>query len=342
MYSSTFIFSKGEYDEEFYRLDETIAQAAKSIPGYIGEETWENQSNGLISNVYYWESLESLQNLIKHPAHQEAKKKHERWLNGYQVVIAEVIRTYGDSKLTGLGFSDRNANLSFDPGAPAPVNLSDGRTPIMSNPAQNDPLIEWNRLNVDNTEQAFASALYLSMSETTSAIDKFSLWLLAGTGATAALLIGQINSVLPFLTSRGFKACLGLLTVSALFGFVAKYKALRCEVQLHLQSRLESLLNPVFAKHGEDEEKIRQYALERGVELKTEICFAKVIAEFAKPLPWWAKLLMSRQVRKNEGDRQAGYRMAFKAYMGQIRWTFYQGCLFIAFMLSAAWYAHAI
>jgi heme-degrading monooxygenase HmoA len=115
VYSSTFIFSKGQYDKEFYRLDEAIAQVAKSIPGYIGEETWENQSNGLISNVYYWESLEALQNLMKHPAHLEAKQKYERWLTGYQVVVAAVIRTYGDGKLAGLGFPDQNANLSFEP-----------------------------------------------------------------------------------------------------------------------------------------------------------------------------------------------------------------------------------
>jgi NADH:ubiquinone oxidoreductase subunit F (NADH-binding) len=53
MYSSTFIFAKGQYDDEFFRLDDAIAEAAKKIPGYLGEETWENQTTGLISNVYY-------------------------------------------------------------------------------------------------------------------------------------------------------------------------------------------------------------------------------------------------------------------------------------------------
>lgn len=52
MYSATFIFAKKQYDEEFHRLDQAIADAAKEIPGYLGEETWENPSTGLISNVY--------------------------------------------------------------------------------------------------------------------------------------------------------------------------------------------------------------------------------------------------------------------------------------------------
>jgi heme-degrading monooxygenase HmoA len=114
MYSSTFIFAKGQYDAEFHRLDEMIAQAAKSIPGYIGEEAWENPANGLISNVYYWESLESLQKLMKHPVHLEAKSKQAKWLDGYQVVISEVIRTYSDGKLSNLGLPDCYANSSLD------------------------------------------------------------------------------------------------------------------------------------------------------------------------------------------------------------------------------------
>lgn len=104
MYSSTFIFAKKEYDEDFYRLDEVIAQAAKDIPGYLGEETWENPGTGLISNVYYWDSLEALQALIQHPTHLEAKARQENWLAGYQVVISQVIKTYGDAKLPQMSF----------------------------------------------------------------------------------------------------------------------------------------------------------------------------------------------------------------------------------------------
>jgi heme-degrading monooxygenase HmoA len=49
--------------------------------------------------VYYWESLEALQMLIRHPAHIEAKAAQSNWLAGYQVIISEVIRTYGDGAL---------------------------------------------------------------------------------------------------------------------------------------------------------------------------------------------------------------------------------------------------
>ena len=117
MYSSTFIFDKRQYDEEFFRLDEAIAEVAKKIPGYLGEETWENKTTGLISNVYYWESLESLRALIKHPKHVEAKRAQEKWLNGYQVIVSEVIRAYGDGKISHPAGTCVDANPSLNVGA---------------------------------------------------------------------------------------------------------------------------------------------------------------------------------------------------------------------------------
>jgi len=99
MYSSTFIFAKKQFDAEFHRLDASIAAAAKAIPGYLGEEAWENPATGLVSNVYYWDSLDALHTLMQHPTHLQAKAAQANWLDGYKVVIAEVIRTYGDARL---------------------------------------------------------------------------------------------------------------------------------------------------------------------------------------------------------------------------------------------------
>ncbi|WP_269506932.1 antibiotic biosynthesis monooxygenase family protein [Burkholderia sp. IMCC1007] len=99
MYASTFIFRAGQYDDEFHRLDRQIADMARATPGYLGEETWENAETGLIQNVYYWESEAALRQLIQHPAHREAKAKQARWLDGYRVVISQVLHEYGDGKL---------------------------------------------------------------------------------------------------------------------------------------------------------------------------------------------------------------------------------------------------
>jgi hypothetical protein len=36
---------------------------------------------------------------MAHPAHLQAKQRQQRWLAGYQVVIAEVVGSYGDGGL---------------------------------------------------------------------------------------------------------------------------------------------------------------------------------------------------------------------------------------------------
>lgn len=100
MYTSTFLFRPKPYDDDFHRLNDEIAARARAIPGFLGEEAWSNEQTGLHSEVYYWETLEALHQLIGMPVHQEAKSIHDRWIGPYRVVIAEVISTYGQP---GLG-----------------------------------------------------------------------------------------------------------------------------------------------------------------------------------------------------------------------------------------------
>ena len=100
MYSATFTFVRREFDAAFHALDQVVSRIAQSVPGYRGEESWENPATGLICNVYYWDSLDALQHLIDHPAHQAAKQQQGQWLDGYQVTIAEVLKSYGDG---GIG-----------------------------------------------------------------------------------------------------------------------------------------------------------------------------------------------------------------------------------------------
>ena len=102
VWSSTFIFAKKQFDDEFHRLDQSIAAAAKNLPGYLGEEAWENTATGIVSNVYYWSSLEALQALMAHPDHLKAKASQAHWLDGYRVVIAQVTRSYGSGQLPGV------------------------------------------------------------------------------------------------------------------------------------------------------------------------------------------------------------------------------------------------
>lgn len=98
-YSSTFIFETGELTDEFHRIDGEIAQRARRIDGFLGEEAWHNEETGLHAEVYYWTGIDALRQLIDMDAHRLAKSRHGEWLGEYRVVISEVRSVYGNPTL---------------------------------------------------------------------------------------------------------------------------------------------------------------------------------------------------------------------------------------------------
>ncbi len=99
MFSSTFIFESKTYDDDFHRLNNRIAENARAIEGFLGEEEWHNEETGLHAEVYYWSTREALTELIGMTEHRTAKRQYDRWLGEYKVVIAEVSTVYGNKSL---------------------------------------------------------------------------------------------------------------------------------------------------------------------------------------------------------------------------------------------------
>ena len=100
MYIAAFIYAPGQYDDEFHRLNGIIDSIAKSLPGFLGAESWQSATDGRRNATYYWADLDTLRQFSAHPAHQEAKRQYARWYEGYHIVISEVVRSYGDNSLS--------------------------------------------------------------------------------------------------------------------------------------------------------------------------------------------------------------------------------------------------
>lgn len=98
-YTSTFIFEIGDLDDDFHRINDEIAERARAIPGFLGEEAWHNEQTGLHAEVYYWTDLDALHQLVGMDTHRIAKGRHDEWLGEYRVVIAEVKSVYGNPTL---------------------------------------------------------------------------------------------------------------------------------------------------------------------------------------------------------------------------------------------------
>lgn len=100
MFSISFIFRPGTYDEEFHRLDAATQAVAESTEGYLGSETWWSEDRKLCNAVYYWDDLRHLSDFSQALTHRQAKASYDRWYDGYQVVVAEVRGAYGDGRLS--------------------------------------------------------------------------------------------------------------------------------------------------------------------------------------------------------------------------------------------------
>lgn len=107
MFSASFIFQPGEYDDEFHALNKAIDDVAQANEGFRGSEKWSSADGKKFNAIYYWEDMESLQSFARHPSHIEAKRKYRKWYDGYHIVISEIIRSYGDNNLSHITPNDR-------------------------------------------------------------------------------------------------------------------------------------------------------------------------------------------------------------------------------------------
>ncbi len=99
MYTATFMINVKQYNDEFEVLNNKVIIAAENNPGYIGRESWVDGNRNVV--ILYWKSLESLKDFSNHPDHLRAKKRYKEWYGGYQVLISEVLRHYGDDFYDG-------------------------------------------------------------------------------------------------------------------------------------------------------------------------------------------------------------------------------------------------
>jgi heme-degrading monooxygenase HmoA len=108
MYCAAFIWEPGEYDAEFHRLNALIDGVARSLPSFLGTDSWQSPDGQRKCVNYYWTDLDTLKAFSTHPTHLEAKRQYFKWYDGYHIVISQVLRSYGDNAFSHITPNQRN------------------------------------------------------------------------------------------------------------------------------------------------------------------------------------------------------------------------------------------
>jgi hypothetical protein len=95
MIAVQFIFTQATYDDEFYELDNSIADFAQRLPGHAGVEKWLSEDGTSQNSIYYFTDRDALAELAGFSDHLRAKSKVDNWYSSYQVVVTEVLASYG-------------------------------------------------------------------------------------------------------------------------------------------------------------------------------------------------------------------------------------------------------
>ncbi len=205
-----------------------------------------------------------------------------------------------------------------------------------------NPLEEWNRLERENTENAMVSSMFRAGVKTSSAIDEFSTWLLVGSAAIGAFLIGNADKFIPIICKTGFVVCGSLLCVSCLFGLISKIYGILCRVELDTSDAVTETFHQHLQKYSEIEGEIQETAKISGITIETGIRIERIMSEFMRPMPSLIKWMIKRQLQKSQGDPQAGYFQLVQRFNKQGLCALLQALSFLAFMASGVFYAAQI
>lgn len=196
---------------------------------------------------------------------------------------------------------------------------------------------EWDAVIHENFHRGMINGASLATSETTSIIDKFSLWLLAGVGGTAALIIANIDKIIPYTGVGGFKYIVLFLCVSAILGFLSKYFSIVVHSSVAVNIRMAEISAEELKKYLENckaRDEVAEgiaYVSERDVDVNESLNDYKELY----PTNFLRKKI-KKTFEKMQQDKLYGNRSAVRCVIYQSVCLFLQALFYVFFLISVA------
>jgi hypothetical protein len=203
----------------------------------------------------------------------------------------------------------------------------------MSNDPRTEPLIEWNRLARENTENAIISSMFEASAKSSEPIEQFSTWLLLGAATIASFLIVNSDKIIALVCNVGYLCCGAFLSLSCMFGLISKMYALRCKIGVEVSSAVRTTFAIHLESYEKEEEKIQESASFWGITLETGVRLERILNEFYKPQPKFIAWYARRLFKKHEGNPQIGHILLVSMLNKQGIFAFLQALSFLGFLI---------
>jgi len=180
----------------------------------------------------------------------------------------------------------------------------------------------------EKAEKEILRAYYTSVFEMSPLVDRFATWLLAGIGAIAGLTITNIESISAILPLSHIKLGLGILAISALFGFIEKFLALDIQSTATQELKLRQILKEPSEEFNQKISKLKVIAATKNIDIDTKVDIKNALEKFAMAHPWYKRIQFKKN-RTNEDAQNA----RLKRYYRQLTYTVLEFCGFLIFIL---------
>lgn len=101
-----------------------------------------------------------------------------------------------------------------------------------------------------------------------------------------------------------------------------------------MSARVKETFLAHLKRYEEEAERIEEGAKFWGITIQTGVRMERVLSEFYKPFPAWARWMAHRHLRRNSGDPQIKYLLLIKTINAQGMFALIQIVLFLAFLGS--------
>lgn len=187
-----------------------------------------------------------------------------------------------------------------------------------------------------NTELNISQLTFKVILNSSLVLEKFSTWLLAGIGATCALIITNINSIATIIDLEIIKYSLLILVISGFLGFLCKYYSIKIQIILEVDEILRNKLPGIMSIHIDAEQIVHGKAIEQGILVNTVPDIMGSMRKVIDSVPWFKRKSAIKEFDKGAKDPLFGYRRGMRFLYCQSVATILEFLFFLMFILIVA------